>query len=86
MAAIVSRDRARRERLEEGGVDNEAATAIGDVFTSFSEQLDEIHSSQREEFARTREEFGRLLNIHTGIIVVGLAAIGLLIGAVAVFG
>ena len=66
--------------------DDEAATAIGDVFTSLSEQLDEIAANQRDEFANQRAEFSRLLNIHTGIIVGGLAVASLVIAAVAVFG
>lgn len=90
MATIVSRDQARRERLKEGGVDDEAATAIGDVFTSFSDELRDELASLREDvsgqLSRHRDEFARALNIHTALIGLGLAAIGLLIGVVAVFG
>ena len=126
MATIISTGQARRERLKEGGVDDEAATAIGDVFASFSERFTSFRedvsqqlatqnrnverqfatqnrnverqlATQAEEFASVREdvvrqiaalgdEFGRKLNFHTTLVLLGIGILAVLVVAASVFG
>ena len=77
MAVIVSREQARRERLKEGGVSDETATAMGDVFASYGEDMD-------RRFDELKEEFSRKFNFHTTVSVACFAALALIIAAGAV--
>ena len=71
-------------------MDDETATAIGDVSTSFGAEFAIFREDVVRELAAMRgditSEFGRKLNFHTTLTVVGFAVLAVVIGAAAVFG
>ena len=71
-------------------MDDETATAIGDVSTSFGAEFAIFREDVVRELAAIRgditSEFGRKLNFHTTLTVVGFAVLAVVIGAAAVFG
>ena len=71
-------------------MDDEAATAVGDVSTSFGDEFAIFREDVLRELAAIRgditSEFGRKLNFHTTVTVVAFAVLAVVIGAAAVFG
>ena len=78
-------------------MDDEAATAIGDVFASFSERFTSFREDVSQQLARQNrnverqlatlsDEFGRKLNFHTTLILLGIGILAVLVVAASVFG